>query len=34
MQFGDQAPARFRNIAAAISEGLIEPRLVVARAGH
>src|SRR3954447_10485100 len=34
MQFGDQAPARFRNIAAAISGGLIEPRLVVARAGR
>ena len=34
MQFGAEAPARFRNIAAAISGGLIEPRLVVARAGH
>jgi|tagenome__1003787_1003787.scaffolds.fasta_scaffold20982431_2 MPBQ/MSBQ methyltransferase len=34
MQFGDQAPARFRNIAAAISGGVIEPRLVVAQAGR
>jgi SAM-dependent methyltransferase len=34
MQFGAQAPARFRNIATSISSGVIEPRLVVARAGR